>query len=54
VKTSIKKGGVNVTAQNILEEEKKKVEGTACGTACGATDSEPASSACGTSCGAGE
>jgi hypothetical protein len=45
-----------MTAQNILNEETKNTEPTACGTGCGASDetknTEP--TACGTGCGAGE
>lgn len=47
-----------MTAQNILDEEKKNTNPTACGTGCGASDEqtkeEPTPTACGTGCGAGE
>jgi ACGX-repeat protein len=48
------KGGVNMTAQSILNEE---ITATACGTACGASDdteTKEAPTACGSACGAGE
>jgi ACGX-repeat protein len=50
----VMKGGVNMTAQSILNEE---MTATACGTACGASDdteTKEAPTACGSACGAGE
>jgi ACGX-repeat protein len=59
VKTSHTKGGVKMTAQNVLKDEKNKTTDTACGTACGASDDTQTEetkqpTACGTACGAGE